>query len=133
MTTDLIKASDELARLLKEESDCYSKFDDGRIEMDAALSAYRAAREGAGKVKPLEWDKHPDGDGYYAFPNDDGDCLYVADRLDSGRWRLFIGSCLVEDECGQVMKWDKCQGAMRYAEEDLKSRLSRIRSALAVG
>ena len=42
---ELVKAADELARLMKGEADCYAEFDNGRIEIKKALTAYQQAKE----------------------------------------------------------------------------------------
>lgn len=75
----------------------------------------------------IDWDEHPDGEGYYGFGNDGGNALYVIDLLDSGRWRLFIGAELVRDGECNVIKWSDPQGAKDYARDDLASRIARLR------
>lgn len=42
---ELMRAADEVARLLNDEADCYAEFDKGRIEMKKALTAYKQAKE----------------------------------------------------------------------------------------
>lgn len=108
-------------------TECYSS---------ANADAWSARVATAVAVKPLEWDEHPDGEGFYAFPNDAGDCLYAItnDVMPGPRWRMFIGGEAVKDPDGDdfsIMVWDDPEPAKDFAQDDLDGRLHRILSDLS--
>lgn len=84
----------------------------------------------------IEWGNHPDGVEFYAFPNDDGDALYVVYHHpdDDTDWRVMIGGEFVmqDDPEDGEMYWPTSERAKAFVEEDLKSRMRRVLSAITL-
>ena len=115
--TDLIKAADALAELLKEETYYYTECDVGYTEIHDALTAYRQARESEDgvKVKPLDMSERRNG--YWG--NKDG--YQVAHTRDDLFRVRFHGKVICRDIRGfdRAVEW-----ANKHNEARIKAALN---------
>lgn len=115
MTSDLMKAADELAEAVESRMNDLGGYD-GRFPVRKALTAYLTARESAGevKVKPLVWKNgHAHGVGHHYFTRNG--CLYRGEF--SGKTGLHCGPAWELEEVAQADYETRIRSALVQEEE----------------